>query len=415
MLDTIRLQIPINDEYVLPVFDSSGLLVGGELIPFGKDSGFLKNLYHLEGIRVASGEIEFNDDGTITAHKLSVPYQSIPSSNSTLAFCLYKGGSNYWPFIEINASAAKLIQGHNAYGSDNLDLCAMSMLSIFFGHFGHDFFDTSKIEVAQIDITYSAHVSSEFIARQVIDCLKHVKNGQVRATGSYDTSAMFNAGSKHCVRLIYLKQAETLNQINEITKKIKNGNGAHYQKQLDALQSDTVQGFIKNSVRFEAKIKKKWMHKRGIPTNLLDLIEYLKNTDKVNQMWLEAFKPILDSLKGESMNIYDDTEVLEKLKLTFTTYKKDKPNFSKALRLFRFFRSLKNEGFHNVKETTPERTFYRLLSDLTKVVSKAALQNLVSGMENNIIPLFKVVNIDFNKQVPTGYVEPEFNKLRLVV
>jgi II/X family phage/plasmid replication protein len=415
MLDTIKLQIPVNDEYVLSIYDSSGSVVGGELIPFIDDSGFLKNLYHLEGVRVTSGEIEFNDDGTITAHRLSVPYQSIASSNSTLAFCLYKGGANYRPFIEINASAAKLIQGHNAYGSDDLDLCATAMLSIFFGHFEHDFFDTSKIEVSQIDITYSAHVDSEFIARQVIDCLKHVNNGQVRSTGSYDTSAMFNAGSKHCVRLIYLKQAETLNQINEITKKIKNGNGSHYQKQLDALQSDIVQSFIKNSVRFEAKIKKKWMHKRGIPTNLIDLISYLQDTDKVNQMWLEAFKPILDSLKGESMNIYDDNEVLEKLKLTFTTYKLDKPNHSKALRLFRFFRILKSEGFQNVKETTPDRTFYRLLSDLTKVVSKAALQNIVSGMESNIIPLFKVVNIDFSKQVPIGYVEPEFNKLRLVI
>jgi len=415
MIDTIRLQIPINDEYVLPIFDPSGSIVGGELIPFGNSSGFLKNLYHLDGVRVASGEIEFNDDGTVTAHKLSVPFQSIPSSNSTLAFCLYKGGSNYWPFIEINASAAKLIQGHNAFGSDDLDLCAMSMLSIFFGHFGDDFFDTSKIEVAQIDITYSAHVTSDFVARQVIDCLKHVNNGQVRSTGSYDTSAMFNAGSKHCVRLVYLKQAETLNQIQELTKKIKNGNGAHYQKQLDALQSETVQEFIKKSVRFEAKIKKKWMHTRGIPTNLLELISYLKNTDKINQMWLEAFKPILDSLKGETMNIYDDNEVLECLKAHFTTYNTNKPNHSKPLRLFRFFRSLKNEGFANVKETTPARTFYRLLSDLTKVVSKAALQNIVSGMESNIIPLFKVVNIDFKNQLPANYVEPKFNKLRLVV
>jgi II/X family phage/plasmid replication protein len=415
MLDTLRLQIPINDEYVLPVFDSAGSLVGGELIPFGNDSSFLTNLYHMDGMRVSSGEIEFNDDGTMTAHKLSVPYQSIPSSNASLAFCLYKGGSNYWPFIEINASAAKLIQGHNAFGSDDLDLCATSMLSIFFGHFGDDFFDTSRIEVAQMDITYSAHVDSDFIAKQVIDCLKHVNNGQVRSTGSYDTSAMFNAGSKHCVRLIYLKQAETLQQINDLSKKIKNGNGAHYQKQLDALQSEQVQEFIKKSVRFEAKIKKKWMHKRGIPSNLIDLIHYLKDTDKINQMWLEAFKPILDSLKGVSMNIYDDNEVLESLKNAFTSYKADKPNYSKPLRLFRFFRSLKNEGFQNVKQTTSERTFYRLLKDLTQVVSKAALQNIVSGVESNIIPLFKVVNIDFNKQVPADYVEPEFNKLRLVV
>jgi II/X family phage/plasmid replication protein len=332
-----------------------------------------------------------------------------------LAFCLYKGGSNYFPFIEINASAAKLIQGHNAYGSDDLDLCASAMLSIFFGHFGDDFFDTSKIEVAQIDVTYSAHVTSDFVARQVINALKHVNTGQVRATGSYDTSAMFNAGSTHCVRLIYLKQAETLNQINELTKKIKNGNGSHYQKQLDALQSDDVQNFIAKSVRFEAKIKKKWMHKRGIPTNLIALINYLRDTDLINQMWLEAFKPILDSLKGVTMNIYDDAEVLKNLKLKFTTYKSDVANYSKPLRLMRFFRSLKNEGFTNVRDTTPKSTFHRLLADLTTVVSKAALQNIVAGMENNIIPLFKVVNIDFNDQVPANYVEPEFNKLRLVV
>jgi II/X family phage/plasmid replication protein len=132
-------------------------------------------------------------------------------------------------------------------------------------------------------------------------------------------------------------------------------------------------------------------------------------------MWLEAFQPILSSLEGVTMNIYDDNEVLENLKSAFTSYKFDKANHSKPLRLMRFFRSLKNEGFQNVKETTPDRTFYRLLSDLTKVVSKASLQNIVLGTENNVIPLFRVVNIDFNKQLPANFQEPEFNKLRLVI
>ena len=73
-------------------------------------------------------------------------------------------------------------------------------------------------------------------------------------------------------------------------------------------------------------------------------------------MWLEAFKPILDSLKGETMNIYDDNEVLECLKANFTTYNTNKPNHSKPLRLFRFFRSLKNEGFAKWVKDNPTKT-----------------------------------------------------------
>ncbi len=106
------------------------------------------------------------------------------------------------------------------------------------------------------------------------------------------------------------------------------------------------------------------------------------------------------------MNVYNDDEVLESLKAEYTTYTDDgKPKEAKPKRIFRFFRSLKNEGFEQVKQTTPEKTFYRNMKELTQVVPKAYLQNLHST-KSNIIPLVRLVNVDFSNQHPQGWQEP---------
>lgn len=415
MLDLFRLKLPIHKDYVLPLYSDDGRMTGGEV---------LNSIFEIDGVKVTSGELQINtivgQDGSIIkehkASKLGIPNQSIPSSNSTLAFCLYKGGKNYWPFIEIKASPAKLIQGHNVFGSDNVDVCAMSMLEIFFSRFDSDWFDYENIEISQIDITYTAHVANRFIAKQVIDSLSHISNGQVKYSKSYGTAVTFNEGSKHCMREIYLKEDEVLNQINKITKKVKKQAGQHWTRQLKALQSEVVQEFAKNAVRFEAKIRTDWFKQRAIPTNLIKFIHYVRDNENIIQnMWLAAFNPILETFQGETMNIYDDNEVLDALKRKYFTVHKNKVTHSKALRLMRFFRSIKSEGFQNVRLTTPDATFFRTLSDLCEVVPKAQLINLAANEKTNVIPLFKVVNIDFAKQLPAGFVEPVYSKLKLVV
>lgn len=408
MIDTIRLKLPLRESHVLPVFDSNGRLCGGEA---------LNTIFKLDGVRVTAGEIQYDENGQISATRLNIPFQTIPSSNSTLAFKLYKGGHNYWPFVEINASAAKLIQGHNAYGTDNFDVCASAMLQIFFSNFDADWFDFENIEIKQIDCTYTAHVASSFISRQVIKSLSHISNGQTRFSKSYSTAVTFNEGSTYCMLEVYLKDDEVEHQINLITKKLAREKSPHYEKQLKALKSKEVQDFVKNSVRFEAKIRQEWLKYRGIPLRLIDFINKCNDEpDLIQKMWKAAFEPIFKTFEGQTMNIYDDEAVLKLLKNEYDTVnEKGRLLDSKSARLFRFFREIKTQGFNVVQQNYKRPTFYRNLSDLSVVVPKSQLQNIANNDKSNVVPLFKIINIDFAKQVPANFVEPEYHKLKLVV
>ncbi|OCG58307.1 hypothetical protein A9G37_06915 [Gilliamella sp. GillExp13] len=77
------------------------------------------------------------------------------------------------PCIEINASPAKLLQGHNVFGTENLELCATATELLSGLVYGmpklFDLLDISNTNLDWIDVTYSAHVDNELIAQQVID------------------------------------------------------------------------------------------------------------------------------------------------------------------------------------------------------------------------------------------------------
>ena len=66
---------------------------------------------------------------------------------------------------------------------------------------------------------------------------------------------------------------------------------------------------------------------------------------------------------------------------------------------------VKHEGWDEVKSTTPEKTFYRNIKELTEVVPKAYLQNL-QATASNVVPLIRFVNVDFEKQHPENWQEP---------
>jgi II/X family phage/plasmid replication protein len=130
------------------------------------------------------------------------------------------------------------------------------------------------------------------------------------------------------------------------------------------------------------------------------------NGDLAQALWQQAFKDIFDTFEGQHVNVYDDDEVLQKLKAHYHKVNESGTiSYAKAQRLFRFFRSIKNEGFEGVKETTAHNTFYRNVKELTAVVPRAYLANLHS-VKDNIVPLVRLINVDFSQQHPAGYVTP---------
>jgi phage/plasmid replication protein, gene II/X family len=120
--------------------------------------------------------------------------------------------------------------------------------------------------------------------------------------------------------------------------------------------------------------------------------------------WEDIFK----TFEGNQVNIYNDDEVRDALRANYQTVSsKGKVSYAKADRLFRFIRSLKNEGWDEVKLTTPESTFYYNINLISSVIPRAYLQNLQAHAASNVVPLIRMINVDFTKQHPQNWQEPK--------
>ena len=371
------------------------------------------------GCRLAAGDVDFTtNDYRLDAENICVaevsallhPFESLPSSWSTLAFKVRAGGQNYYPFIELKASPAKLLQGHNVYGSCDVSLCIDSLLTVFCYAMPDmvEILEFKNAELAQIDCTFSAHLKTESDSRNVIHALRNISNGQTRgAKSAFDTTAYFGKGSRHKRLKAYLKQFELQDQINKAQAKYDKTKNQAYKKQLDAMTSPEVQEFAKNALRLETSVMPRMLKRLGIPTNLWAFDTYSNSFDGclIQQLWKQSWSDIFKTFEGATMRTYSDTEIQENLRQHFKTETKSGFSYSKADRLFRTFRMIKHEGWDEVKSTTPEKTFYRNIKELTEVVPKAYLQNL-QATASNVVPLIRFVNVDFENQHPSNWVEP---------
>lgn len=193
MIDFLKLSIPFKAEHIIVCKD-------GE-ISFLKET--LIEIARRTGIKLKSSNVTFEIDGDLDVQELSHPYESIPSHFSSLAMKIFNGSDRMKtpPYVELKASPAKLLQGHNVFGSTDLEICAFVMLSSFIKAMPelYEMVDIEQTSVDWIDVTYSAHIDSESIQKQLISFLQNIHLGQTRRTRhnkEYDTTAEWNSGSR---------------------------------------------------------------------------------------------------------------------------------------------------------------------------------------------------------------------------
>jgi len=407
MIDLLRIKIPFHESFVAASPDgTSGLIDLRECQKRGckmeaGDVTFTPNDYRLDSENICLAEVS----------ALRHPYESLPSSWANLAFKVRAGGSNYYPHIELKASPAKLLQGHNVFGTCDVMLCIDALITTFeyaLPQMG-EILEYHNAELAQIDCTFSAHLATESDSRNVIHALRNISNGQTRgAKSAFDTTAYFGKGSRHKRLKAYLKQFELQDQINKAQAKFDKTKDQIFKRQLDSMTAPEVQQFAKNALRFEASVMPRMLNRLGIPTNLWLFEEYSSNFDGclIQKLWEQSWSDIFKTFEGATMRTYSDEEIHNQLRNHFKTETKTGFSYSKADRLFRTFRLLKHEGWDELKATTPKPTFHRTINDLTQVVPKAYLQNL-QATASNVVPLIRMVNVDFSKQHPTGWQEPD--------
>ena len=418
MIDFLKLSIPFKTEHILVCKDGETSFLKETLIEIATRTG----------LKLRAGNVTFEIDGDLDVAELSHPYEAIPSHFGSLAMKVFNGSDRMKtpPYIELKASPAKLLQGHNVFGSTNLDVCCFVMLKTFCEALPelYEMTDTENTMIDWIDVTYSAHIPSEMMQKQVISFLQNVRAGQTKKTRynrEYETTAEWNSGSEHRVLKVYLKGAELQKRLSEIQSELKRTpNKQNLLNVLNVLSNPNLIEFSKQCVRFEARLKQRYLDKYRIPRKLCDLIQYQRQYEKqgkslIKDLWQDAFNDIIQAVGESKMNVYNRDNIQKLLKKQYyTVTPKGNISYAKADRLFGFYKNLLTYGYLETQSEMDRKTFWRHEKDLLAVgLTKAQLQNLNAHERHNIIPLMKLVEIDFSCQRPDWYVEPTLDFVQM--
>lgn len=393
----------------------------------------------LEGLGVPlQGEVSRDEEGNLQADHLRHPWESLSTGFTPMAFKVFHQtlGKRLEPGIELKASPAKLLQGHNVFGPTSIRSGGEVMLKWLAGSYPKLFsmLDIPATIVYGMDCTYSSRLSDERTAYQVIDSLTNVSNGQTKSGkgDNYASSAYFGSKKTRLKRLkAYLKHLEYQNQLEEMKRAGRSNLGVR--RALNVMSDPRLIEWTKYLLRMEATVLHRWMARRNIPTNLSELCVYQERLEAegrclIQECWKAVTKDLFAAFEGVEMKVINDDKVYEALLEKFTKPGKvrhtkerieagvllpsisvqGKPSTAYAKALFRTYLSIKDYGWKHTKEALSNGAFYRHLDDLATVgLCKAVLQKLnENDRKSNVVPLLRFVEVDFSAQRPDWYVEP---------
>lgn len=405
MLDRIHMFIPFRFEAV-----TNGLQCQGD------DPLYVVDIESL-GVPLA-GQIFHAPDGTVEVENLRHPWESLGTGFTPMAFKIFHQGigKRLMPGVELKASPAKLLQGHNVFGPTSIRLGAEVMLKWLAGSYPYLFsmLDIPAIQVYALDCTYSSRLPDEKTALQVIQALTNVTNGHTKSRGdNYQTSAYWGAKESRLKRLkAYLKHTEYDNQLEELKRSSRRDLSAA--RSYKVMSDQRLRDWTRYLLRMEATVMHRWLERRSIPTRLVDLIKHQESLAEqgrcfIQECWQAVTRDLFAAFEGLTMRVIDDERVLAALIAKHTRYTKSgKPSDSYARNLFRTFRSIKEYGWDETINSMSRTGFYRHVTDICAAgLSKAALQKLQEhDRSNNIVPLLRFVEVDFSAQRPGWYIEP---------
>lgn len=265
-------------------------------------------------IRFDAMEVYKDEDGEKHHQVLRHPYSRLPTSYTKMAFKFVHEGAVY-PYVQIKASLAKLLQGHNVFGSDDIEQGAYEMIG--FLHMAYPvltkMLDWTRAWVSHIDVTYSAKLSDQTTAKKVLDFLANVSNGQTRLSNKRFDSSVYWGGqtSKLVNHKYYLKHDKFLSQFEEL-KQLAKKNDKSAQRVVDVMSDSRLINWTVGLLRFESRLKKRWLERNGVPTNLYELIAFQKaNPNLLQTLWTKATHGIFDAMRGQTVKLINDESVLE--------------------------------------------------------------------------------------------------------
>ncbi|EMB5791726.1 phage/plasmid replication protein, II/X family [Acinetobacter baumannii] len=393
MLDFLRLAIPIIPTHVRSLENNHWFT--GDIRDYG--------------IPAATRHVGKLDDGTTTTGELYHPFESLPSDYTDMAMKFYTHTINRTPYVEIKASPLKLLQGHNVYGFESIELGSDHMLGMLLEAFPQlaPILDLPNTEVLHLDTTYIFRLPHQNMVQPTLDYMANLASGHRKAREvKYDNYITWGNDSASVRPKAYGKFEEVKSQLNKIQKKADKG--CMRSKSLVIAMNGALQ-FANAVLRLEARICKTYLTKNGYPSNLFQLIKLQhEQPELLLRLWHVAFDPILKTMEGEYMNFASDDELEALLKSKLVTYtKKGNPSYTKAYNAFDFYRSLRIDGYKKVKSRHLESRFYKRERELISCgISRSHLQNLHKNPNGKVIPFVRLFELKMADQLPPDYVQP---------
>lgn len=366
-------------------------------------------------IPIGAKSVHWREDNSTGTSGLYHPYESLPTSFTGIAMKVNFDGF-FFPHITIKGSPAKVLQGHNVFGTDDLELCVTEMLywvqQAYPELYGMLAINTA--EVRKMDVTYMSHVGSPKLVRAAIDYMSRISNGQTKPTKSkkFETTVYWGGASSRLIRQkCYSKFDEYMSQLDQFKKDSKKGD-ARALKIVNVMSDEKLISIARTSLRWECTFMKRWLERNDIPVNVWDLINYQKtNPDFLKDIWSKGFNKIFEAMRGLDMTIVNDDVILSRLKSNFNNVTASgRVSYRKAVNLYGFYIQLKAMSFDEMKKQGlySSSQFNKLINDLCSGggFSKAFLQNLYVDDGSQITPFVNLINIDFSRQTPDWYQEP---------
>lgn len=393
MLDFLRLAIPIIPTHVRSLDNHHWF--NGDIRDYG--------------IPAATRHVSKTHDGLTTTGELYHPYEKLPSDYTDMAMKFFTNTMNTVPYVEIKASPLKLLQGHNVYGFECIELGSDQMLGMLFEAFPQllPILDLDNIEVLCVDTTYLVRLPHQSMVQPTLDYMANLAAGHRKARQvKYENFISWGNDGASIRPKAYGKFEEVKAQLHKIQKQADKG--CQRSKALVCAMHDALP-FANAVIRLEARITKTYMSKNGIPTNLFQLIKLQREQPELLlRLWHVAFDPILDRMKGKYMNFSNDAEILELFKTKLVTYTKTgKPSYTKANNAMKFYSLIRQIGLVATKNLYNERTFYDALKHLEACeISMGHLQNLAKNPNGKVIPFVRLFELKMADQLPSDYVQP---------
>ncbi|MEQ1087530.1 phage/plasmid replication protein, II/X family [Acinetobacter seifertii] len=393
MLDFLRLAIPIIPTHVRSLENNHWFT--GDIRDFG--------------IPAATRHVGKLDDGTTTTGELYHPFEALPSDYTDMAMKFYTHTINRTPYVEIKASPLKLLQGHNVYGFESIELGSDHMLGMLLEAFPQlaPILDLENTEVLHLDTTYLFRLPHQNMVQPTLDYMANLASGHRKARQiKYENYITWGNDGATVRPKAYGKFEEVKSQLHKLQKQADKG--CMRSKSLVIAMNNALP-FANAVLRLEARICKTYLTKNGYPSNLFQLIKLQhEQPELLLRLWHVAFDPILNTLKGKHMNFSNDGEILDLFKSKLVTYTKTgKPSYTRANNAMKFYSLIRQIGLKATKELYNERTFYDALKALELCeISKGHLQNLAKNPNGKVIPFVRLFELKMAEQLPPDYVLP---------